>query len=1091
MPVRAAMSTCRIDPMRDKEFERELQDLQAELRLAIEAKATNLDTSLEAIAQRRARVLLERDFEFFAWTYFPHHIWGEPSPFQRDFCRRLPQLLDAAQGCREWWVAPRGENKSTLLTKIGPCFVVVRHLLQDPEFRADLGLSLDPAPPKIDYLLLFSAETTLAEKMLAVVQVELESNPQLRLDFPKIMGPGPTWRIGAITTRNHVRIEPKGADQHVRGSFFGASRPQAAFGDDWLKDMEARSPRVTSKRWDYFNQTVAHLGPPGAGLKSINAATNISTLDMVSRARKSPDDVVHSYKALIRLPIRMHLWAQAEERMHNEDRAAIEADKAEGRVTSRERLPSYTYYMEHQAAMDAGGEVSWEARSLYDLMRARAVNRKAFDSELQNNAQRDEDRVFTDIRFWVQRLPHWTFFAACDPSMGTGQTSHPSGIIAGGWDRAAKRLHVVHADSKRRVPTKLNSDLISVQREFNCQAIAFEENNAYAYMRTQFIKSAAGEGVVLPLIGVTATVNLDVRIDSLEPAVNGVDPVILFHAQLYALIDQLTTWPEPPEGHHYDLLSAPAPAAPDRRDQRRRAPAAHRPTQARQCDRRIKRIAAMTPEETQKSARGLRVSDIITRTTDPWLATLRVLAESGSRPAQVRHGHRDLRRHRLRRPCHGRAALDPRRPPQLPVAHRPPAATTPAANAPTRLSRPGWSVPAPALTAVGRTCSGLLPRRCFEVGPFTSSAGSARTASCSPPGSSTPPSTATASITRSNSAYSPRVTSPKARSRTRWSTWLSATCRAAASPTVPRSSPLAFGPYVLKTNGWKWFEKLARRHAIPWVIGRYPIGTPEEDQDALAEGLAKMVEDAVAAIPEGGAVDLLETKSTGDPVSERVIKTSNREMSKALTSQTLATEQQDTGARAATQTHREREEDTQLTDREMIAWALDQVLSLITWINVGPAAKPSKWEFFDEARPPKDWVEVIDKARTFLPIGHRQAYDLLQLEPPAKDDEPISSAPSISPQAGSPGGAGADFAAGGDPLREYAATGAAAADGLIETMAEEVRALLDRVDTLEDFRDGLWQLYPEISEQRLGELTAAAALTGLLQGADDVRDIDG
>lgn len=539
--------------MRSADFEREIHDLQTELRLAIEAKATRLDTGTEAIVERRRRVLLG-DFRYFAWTYFPHHIWGEPSPFQRDFCRRLPLVLDAGHGCREWWVAPRGENKSTLLTKIGPAFVVVRHLLQDEDIRRAAGM--DATPQKIDYLLLFSAETGLAEKMLAVVQVELESNPQLRLDFPEVMGQGPTWRIGALTTRNHVRIEPKGADQHVRGSFFGASRPQAAFGDDWLKDIEAHSPKVTGKRWDYYNQTVCHLGPPDIGIKSVNAATNISTVDMVSRARKSPDDVVHSYKALVRLPDRMDLWAACEERMRNQDRSAIEAAKARGEVTPREDLPSYSFYKEHRAAMEAGAEVSWEARGLYDLMRARAVNRKAFDSELQNNAQRQEDRVFTDIRFWVQRLPHWVFFAACDPSMGTGQNSHPSGILAGGWDRATKRLHVVHADSKRRVPTKLLADLIAVQREFNPQATAFEENNAYAYMRTQFVKAAAGEGVVLPLLGITATVSLDVRIDSLEPAVNGIDPVILLHARLYALLDQLQTWPEPPDGHHYDLLSA-------------------------------------------------------------------------------------------------------------------------------------------------------------------------------------------------------------------------------------------------------------------------------------------------------------------------------------------------------------------------------------------------------------------------------------------------------------------------------------------------------------------------------------------------------
>jgi hypothetical protein len=231
--------------------------------------------------------------------------------------------------------------------------------------------------------------------------------------------------------------------------------------------------------------------------------------------------------------------------MHNEDRAQIQDAKVRGEWLPLERYPSYRFYLAHRAEMDRGAAVSWEARTLYGLMRARATNRRAFDTELQNNARWEEDRVFTDVRVWVQRLAHWVFFGACDPSMGQGQKSHPSGIVVGGWDREAKRLHVIHATSKRRVPTALQADLESAQIEYQCGAWAFEDNNAYAYTRQQMISTAVGHGVVLPLIGVTATVPPDVRINSLEPAVDGYDPRILVHPHLRALLEQLDSWPGP------------------------------------------------------------------------------------------------------------------------------------------------------------------------------------------------------------------------------------------------------------------------------------------------------------------------------------------------------------------------------------------------------------------------------------------------------------------------------------------------------------------------------------------------------------------
>ncbi|MEN1543696.1 hypothetical protein AAIH37_34760, partial [Pseudomonas aeruginosa] len=83
--------------------------------------------------------------------------YGRPpaSLFHAHFFKRFPQLISSSSGLKEWWVAPRGEAKSSLLTKVGPCYVVVQGLLQRPEIRAELGMT-GPAPYFVDYI------TTLA-----------------------------------------------------------------------------------------------------------------------------------------------------------------------------------------------------------------------------------------------------------------------------------------------------------------------------------------------------------------------------------------------------------------------------------------------------------------------------------------------------------------------------------------------------------------------------------------------------------------------------------------------------------------------------------------------------------------------------------------------------------------------------------------------------------------------------------------------------------------------------------------------------------------------------------------------------------------
>ena len=540
----------------EKQFLTELNDLVRGLRREIEAKKLGLDPSQDAIRARRRRVLVDQDFWGFATTYFPHHVWGPPSKFQKHFSLRFPQLLNSADGCLEWWVAPRGETKSTLLTKIGPVWIVAQGLLQEPLVRSELGLQETP-PLFLDYLLFLGAETRMPTKLLESVKTELTCNENLAMDFPEICGQGSPWRVGDAVTRNNVKLEPFGAEQAIRGTFHGASRPKVLLPDDIITDKEAKSPTERENRWNWLERAAAYLGPPDGSVKLIGVGTVLNDNDPISRAKHTVGHVVHHFKAIEVFPRRMDLWEQCEALMRNEDPAAVASATKAGNTIGNDELPSYQFYLKHKRKMDAGAVTSWpEVRSLYWLMLQRAKNKRAFGTEMQGEARNDEDAVFIDIRYWVHRLRHWLYFGACDPSMGKGQTSDPSAILIGAFDTESRKLNVVEAQMKRRIPSKLEADLIELQREYTCQAIGFENNGAFEHMRTSFIKAGLDQGVSLPLVGVTSVASPEVYIDSLEPHVNDMEPRILFHASLTGLLDQLRAWPEKQTHHHYDGLVA-------------------------------------------------------------------------------------------------------------------------------------------------------------------------------------------------------------------------------------------------------------------------------------------------------------------------------------------------------------------------------------------------------------------------------------------------------------------------------------------------------------------------------------------------------
>lgn len=540
----------------EKTFLDEIEELRRAAVAEIDAHKVGLDPSPAARLARRKRVLLDGDFEFFAYTYMPHHIRPPASNFHRHIFKRVPQILDQLSGAKEWWIAPRGEAKSSIMTKVTPTWCAVRALLQKPSIRAEIGWEGD-TPYFIDYITMLGAETKLPTKLLEVVKVELTINAALALDFPEACGATKNWKIGEFTTRGGVKMEAFGAEQAIRGTFHGAARPKLLLGDDLITDKEAKSPTERDNRWDWLEKAIDYLGPPDGSVKFLGVGTVLNKDDPISRAKATIGHLVHHFRAIETLPHHMDLWEQCQAIMLNDDKPFAEAYAERGEVCPDDELPSYKFYLLHKVAMDEGAEISWPGvRTLFWLMRQRAKNAKAFGTEMQGDPRSDEDKVFTPIKFFISRLSDWVNFGACDPSMGKGETSDPSAIGAGAWDRKKQKLYVFEARIKRRVPSKLEADLINFQREFRCQAIGFENNNAYEHSRQTFMAAGLANGVPLPLVAHTETVPQEVRIDSLEPYItDAMEPRIEFDPSLTLLLAEMDSWPEEQKGHHYDGLS--------------------------------------------------------------------------------------------------------------------------------------------------------------------------------------------------------------------------------------------------------------------------------------------------------------------------------------------------------------------------------------------------------------------------------------------------------------------------------------------------------------------------------------------------------
>ncbi|MFZ5760954.1 MAG: DUF935 domain-containing protein [Thermodesulfobacteriota bacterium] len=305
-----------------------------------------------------------------------------------------------------------------------------------------------------------------------------------------------------------------------------------------------------------------------------------------------------------------------------------------------------------------------------------------------------------------------------------------------------------------------------------------------------------------------------------------------------------------------------------------------------------------------------------------------------------------------------------------------------------------------------------------------------------------------------------------------------------------------FWPVMFKKGGWKFWVKFVEKYAMPFLLGRYRQGAPPDEQAALLTKLAAMVQDAVAAVPEGSTVELL---GAGDKAgsSDLYLQFNNAmdaEISKVIMGQTLTAEVGDKGSYAAAKTHENVLEVYREADQRLAQTAMNAIAWLYGQVNA-PGVVAPVFSWFEEEAPQKDFADR-DKTLTESGVQFKKAYYVRRYG--LKEDEFDVGPTGPTGPTGFTGLTGqkknkaGDFAEetteqpGLDDLLEDKM--AAEADQEIAAMVARVRELVMRAGSLEAIRDGLIDLYPQTSEEQLARALSLGLTGAELAGRLDIRE---
>ena len=309
-----------------------------------------------------------------------------------------------------------------------------------------------------------------------------------------------------------------------------------------------------------------------------------------------------------------------------------------------------------------------------------------------------------------------------------------------------------------------------------------------------------------------------------------------------------------------------------------------------------------------------------------------------------------------------------------------------------------------------------------------------------------------------------------------------------------------FWPWTFKTGGFKFFMQYCEKYAVPTPVAEYPLGMIDKHIDQIEEALANLLSNSYMVVPSGTKVSLLTPASSGSTLPQKeLIDLCNQEMSEALTSQSMVSNNRGIGSQAASQEASKRQKSVNNADHDIAAMGFSDIFRWITIFNFGEDVAPPKLEFLTEGEAS---LERVNTYRAVADLGGKPSMRALMEEAniPVADDDSDAIMPiakTVTTNESTTTDKAADFAAASgeiDPEMALSLAASEAFDGAFEsTVIQKFADMLDEFiasgKDLEEFKESLGALLQGIDDVELLAITQQAMTLSALQGAAEHKVI--
>jgi len=296
-----------------------------------------------------------------------------------------------------------------------------------------------------------------------------------------------------------------------------------------------------------------------------------------------------------------------------------------------------------------------------------------------------------------------------------------------------------------------------------------------------------------------------------------------------------------------------------------------------------------------------------------------------------------------------------------------------------------------------------------------------------------------------------------------------------------------YWPVFFKRNGIKFWLFFLEKFGQPTAKGTYPVNSQLEERNRLLAALNAISTDTGLIIPEGMQIELLEAARSGTADYTELYDRMDAAIAKVIIGHTGSSDSTP-GRLGGEDNASEVRQDIVKADADLICESInDSVIKWMTEWNYGPdVAPPQVWRKVEES---EDLNSLAERDERLNNIGYRPTLKrILDVYGP---DYELAPAPQQAVQPFvSDNLSSTQFAEGdGRDIVDAQADNfdVVSADPFAKIM-EPIRRLVETATSLQDIRDGLVALYPDMDDAGFARLLQEAMTAANLAGRADIKD---